>query len=220
MRVAWFLAVHLTGALVPVRKTPTGPATMHTSPTSRRTMRFWSARVAGGNALLARSASRCVSLDDAATAGWPSTCSSWVPDAGVHGQAVPSSLRSPAPAGKDQRTPCSSPRSSAVDCWRRHQDAPGPDGTLRAINPEVGLFGVAPRQFSHKTDPTWRPRATIHERRPDRDETATWWEGIDGEVPAHLIDWHGNEFLSPREGHPNSRFAPFRPLQCPDHLPD
>ena len=87
----------------------------------------------------------------------------------------------------------------------------GPDGYLRAINPEAGFFGVAPGT-GMKTNPNVMAalkRNTIFTNTGLTLAKEPWWEGIGTEAPEGLITWRGEKW-DPSKGaaaHPNSRYT-------------
>jgi phosphoenolpyruvate carboxykinase (GTP) len=102
-------------------------------------------------------------------------------------------------------------------CWM----FPGEDGRLWAVNPEHGMFGVAPG-----TSPATNPNAVrslghdvIFTNVALRAGRRVWWEGLSSLDPDELLeDWRGAPWTAGRAGspaaHPNSRFT-VALRQCP-----
>jgi len=87
----------------------------------------------------------------------------------------------------------------------------GSDGTLRAINPEAGFFGVAPGT-NQKTNPNIMGALHTNTIFTNVALTASrepWWEGIGGPTPSGLINWKGETHNghSGAAAHPNSRYT-------------
>ncbi|TDE00136.1 phosphoenolpyruvate carboxykinase (GTP) [Jiangella asiatica] len=101
----------------------------------------------------------------------------------------------------------------------------GEDGRLYAVNPEYGLFGVAPGT-GWKTNPnamrTIERGNSVFTNVALTDDGDIWWEGMTDEPPEHLTDWRGRDWdpQSPDpSSHPNSRFC--TPItQCPIIAPE
>jgi phosphoenolpyruvate carboxykinase (GTP) len=88
---------------------------------------------------------------------------------------------------------------------------PDASGRLKAINPENGLFGVAPGTSANTNSAAIKSMAygTIFTNVALTKDGDVWWEGLTKIAPEGLIDWKGREW-EPDMGpaaHPNSRFC-------------
>ena len=92
------------------------------------------------------------------------------------------------------------------------------DGKLWAVNPEYGLFGVAPGTNA-KTNPNLMQaisKNSIYTNVLLKKDKTVWWEGADPPVPSEGIDWQGRSWKPGQldengapvaAAHPNARFT-------------
>jgi phosphoenolpyruvate carboxykinase (GTP) len=175
----------------------------------------------GGNALLGK---KCVSLRIGSFLGYKQ---GWLAEHMVimgiedlHGKTTYVTAALPSACGKTNLAMMES-ALPGYRVWTLGDDIAwlniGPDGRLWAINPEAGYFGVAPGT-SMKTNPNMMRTIKRGAFNPtlftnvglNTDTNEPWWEGLDGPVPEHLLDWQGKPWtpaLGTKAAHPNSRFT-------------
>ena len=92
--------------------------------------------------------------------------------------------------------------------WMR----PDSTGKLLAMNPEYGIFGVAPGTTATTNSAAVESmsRGVIFTNVALTSEGDVWWEGLTDQPPEGLTDWRGNPWSQDSgtlAAHPNSRFC-------------
>ncbi len=175
----------------------------------------------GGNALLGK---KCISLR---LASWLGLKEGWLAEHMViigiedpKGKVTYVSAAMPSACGKTNLAMLES-TLPGYKIWTVGDDIAwlnvGPDGRLWAVNPETGLFGVAPGT-SLKTNANMIKALKAGKFYPtlftntalDTKTNEPWWEGMNGPVPKNLLDWQGKPWDTSKDtkaAHPNSRFT-------------
>jgi phosphoenolpyruvate carboxykinase (GTP) len=187
----------------------------------------------GGNALLGK---KCFSLRIASALGhkqgWLAEHMVIIGVEDLHGKVTYLTAAMPSACGKTNLAMLESALPE-YKVWTLGDDIAwlniGPDGRLYAINPESGFFGVAPGT-SMKTNPNMIRTLKASNYYPtiftnvalNTDSNEPWWEGLDGPVPEHLVDWQGmpwDKEKKTKAAHPNSRFT-VSLCNCPTLSPE
>jgi len=175
----------------------------------------------GGNALLGK---KCFALR---IASWFGLKEGWLAEHMViigiedpHGNVTYVTAAMPSACGKTNLAMLE-PVLPGYKIWTLGDDIAwlnvGPDGRLWAINPERGFFGVAPGT-SPKTNPNMIRALKSAKFYPtlftntalNTDTNEPWWEGMDGDIPEHVLDWQGklwNVSSGTKAAQANARFT-------------